>query len=141
MIISHMIALSLTNVVGQASRLSTTWTAGTAVLPGFNYTPNSKLRTETCPYFSFAIYKVSCYYFYMSEKLFFLISFLMSFAFFTALAFHVTSLMEALIIGLLITALGGVLASCIVLALIVLLYDYLKWIAAAVYCRLHPSKS
>ncbi len=71
----------------------------------------------------------------MSEKLFFLISFLISFAFFTALALHTTGLMEALIIGLLITALGGVLTGCVVLALTVLLYDYLKWIAAAVYRR------
>lgn len=65
----------------------------------------------------------------------------MSFVFFTALALHITGLLEALAIGLLITMLGGVLAGCIVLALAVLTADYLKWIAAAVYSRLHPPKA
>lgn len=77
----------------------------------------------------------------MSERLFLQLSFLISFVFFTALALHITDLLEALIIGLLISMLGGVLAGCVFLALTVLTADYLKWIAAAVYSRLHQSKS
>lgn len=65
----------------------------------------------------------------------------MSFVFFTAIAIHITDLIEALLIALLITALGGVLSGCVLLAVAVILYDWLKWIAARVYCRLHPSKS
>jgi hypothetical protein len=78
---------------------------------------------------------------FMREKIFFIISFLLSFIVITAFSMTVTSFIYAVIIGLLATLLGGFFIASLAVAGLSLIIEWAAYIARSVFLRIRQARA
>ncbi len=77
----------------------------------------------------------------MSEKIFFMLSFLLSFIVVAAFAMTATSFIYAVIIGLVITILGGFFIASLLISVSSLIIEWAAYISRSISSKIRPAKA